>query len=93
MNINWNFTSVKSDFSEPLQLIQQYVKICLDNTGIQAHKLEVIITNGLSILLKFNGSSNLDQSILALEIMSTLIHQMDSSQKLAFSELVEIPSE
>jgi hypothetical protein len=79
MNINWNFTSVKADFVEPLNLIKTYIEICAKNTGIQSHKIDVIINYGMPILFKYPGASNLDQSIIALEIMANLINQMDQS--------------
>jgi hypothetical protein len=30
MNLNWNFTSIKSDFLEPLNLLRSYISLCLD---------------------------------------------------------------
>ena len=88
MNINWNFTSVKSDFVEPLNLIQSYLSICEQNPSIQAHKFDIICTYGSPILFKYPSSSNLDQSIIALEILANLIGIMDQSQKDTFKNVI-----
>ena len=59
MNINQNFGTVKSDFTEPLGLINKFIKLCSGKTEMGVMKQ----VGSIFILKLLKKSSNMDQSI------------------------------
>ncbi|CDW80673.1 proteasome-associated protein ecm29 homolog [Stylonychia lemnae] len=73
MNINQNFTLVKSDFSQPLNMIFEYLK--------NSKAMGVLRTIGLELIYKLSiGSVNLSQRVLSMKIIIKVLKSLSEDQ-------------
>ena len=80
MNINQNFGTLKSDFTEPLGLIKKFIKLSNSDSGIGIMKS----VGSIFILKLLKKSSNTDQSLQALKILKRIIVSMDEAERSSF---------
>ena len=87
MNLNLNFLSIKSDFSEALTLIKQFIKVSTGNN------LSVLRSAGSFVLYKFiTKTSNLSQQVIGVKILNTLVAMMTEGESIVFLAEVGIKS-
>ncbi len=78
MNINQNYTTVKSDFSQPLQLIFEYIK--------EAKEPSTLRRIGMDFVFKLSkGSVNLSQRVMSLKIILKLLKGADTQEAILAS--------
>ena len=87
-NININFTNLKSDFTKPLKMIKQFVKISKAN----GKGLTILGTLGSTFIYKLQKTTgNLDQQILCLKIISKLLRDfMGTDEKRLFGGQIDV---
>lgn len=69
MNINLNFLNLKSDFTEALELIKQFVQAARPSAS-----LPVLTHSGSVIMMKMLGkTSNVAQNIMCFKVLARII--------------------
>ncbi len=68
LNLNQNFTNLRSDFVKPLQLIRQYLKVTKDFGS------EILLSADACHFIRNVGinNSNLDQKIISLRLLDKI---------------------
>eukprot|EP00347_Sterkiella_histriomuscorum_P023653 403333856 len=82
MNLNQNYTIIKSDFSNALNMIQDYLKIQQSSGALR--------TIGIEMIYKISiGTVNLAQRVASLKIVNKILRQIHQLQDRHFEEFIQ----